>query len=418
LTEEKISGLNAEQCLISYSPPAPEDLDCKSWEAICTELTPAIGFYGTTAGNFVCDSDGTPNSEGQHCCFRNPQGVVDTGGVQDQAWTCANWIGAGTPPFALEVPFTTPSHSKQGYLCGPSNACKVEQGRAECVECPGNLIADGNGGCMCFGETVEVLPGVCGPPITCTGSACGDPHFQKWDGEWFDFHGECDMVFLEEPEFYDGLGLTIHIRTKARYDYSYIESVVVKIGDDVLQVDSFGEYVFNGVLAADLEGAKFFDLFAIAHEVVNKQKSVFRIDLTKAQVIEISTFKDLVAVRLLGATQQTFGNSVGVMGSFPEGKMLARDGNNVMLDPVEYGMEWQVRSEKSLFQVAREPQYPTEQCRMPGKNASAERRRLGERVEKDAAEAACAAVDHIHHDNCVYDVMATGDLEVAHAGVF
>ena len=55
---------------------------------------------------------------------------------------------------------------------------------------------------------------------------------------------------------------------------------------------------------------------------------------------------------------------------------------------------------------------------MPSNDASAERRRLGETVYLEAAVAACEAVDAIHKENCVYDVVATGDLEIAHAGVF
>merc|ERR1712087_991501 len=60
---------------------------------------------------------------------------------------------------------------------------------------------------------------------------------------------------------------------------------------------------------------------------------------------------------------------------------------------------------------------PVKLSTMSTKTASVERRRLGETVPLEAAVAACEAVDHVHHENCIYDVMATGDLEIAHAGV-
>ena len=52
------------------------------------------------------------------------------------------------------------------------------------------------------------------------------------------------------------------------------------------------------------------------------------------------------------------------------------------------------------------------------------RRRLGENyVPKETAEAACAkvfdsAIGTPQYEACVYDVMATGDLEMARAGAF
>jgi hypothetical protein len=55
------------------------------------------------------------------------------------------------------------------------------------------------------------------------------------------------MVMVSAPDFQQGLGLQVHIRTTIRYQYSYIESLAVRIGEDTLQVSSFGEYSFNGV---------------------------------------------------------------------------------------------------------------------------------------------------------------------------
>jgi hypothetical protein len=84
------------------------------------------------------------------------------------------------------------------------------------------------------------------------GGAMGDPHFKTWSGDWYDFHGICDLVLLDAPDFNNGMGLTIHVRTKPRYEYSFIESATLKIGDDVLEVGAWGNYILNGVSRPDL----------------------------------------------------------------------------------------------------------------------------------------------------------------------
>jgi hypothetical protein len=54
------------------------------------------------------------------------------------------------------------------------------------------------------------------PPTGGGGGANGDPHFKTWQGQHYDYHGECDLVLLHSSEFGSGLGLDVHIRTKLR----------------------------------------------------------------------------------------------------------------------------------------------------------------------------------------------------------
>jgi hypothetical protein len=81
----------------------------------------------------------------------------------------------------------------------------------------------------------------------------------------------------------------------------------------------------------------------------------------------------------------------------------------------EYGQEWQVRGdEPSLFHDVRLPQHPGV-CTLPSlKQTSQLRRRLAatSSEEKLEAEKAC---EHWGEgkDDCVYDVLATGDLRMA-----
>lgn len=53
---------------------------------------------------------------------------------------------------------------------------------------------------------------------------------------------------------------------------------------------------------------------------------------------------------------------------------------------------------------------------MPG--PAKESRRLGEALAEEAAATACDHYDGNEKDMCIYDVMASGDLELAQAGVF
>ena len=44
------------------------------------------------------------------------------------------------------------------------------------------------------------------------------------------------MVLVKDPNFGDGLGLQVQIRTKLVRFWSYIKSAVIQLGDDVLEL--------------------------------------------------------------------------------------------------------------------------------------------------------------------------------------
>ena len=58
----------------------------------------------------------------------------------------------------------------------------------------------------------------------------------------YDFHGICDLVLLDNKAFDDNTGMEIQVRTKPRYQYSYIEAAAIKLGNDILEVGPWGEY--------------------------------------------------------------------------------------------------------------------------------------------------------------------------------
>ena len=252
-----------------------------------------------------------------------------------------------------------------------------------------------------------------------------DPHVKTWAGNDFDFMGECDLVLLDAPDFNNGLGLHIDVRTTIRYDYSYIESAALRIGEDILEVESFGEYAVNGVESANLD---FLGGYEIVHTIRDEKVKIFEVIISEADdfKIVISTFKDMVNVKIVGHVE-ALGLGSGMMGSTSTGTMLGRDGRIMDLSTDEginaFGYEWQVtKDEPMLFRTARFPQASKgEKCVLPDASTKQSlRRRLAESgVSRAAAENACAYLKTANErKNCVLDVLEMGDLDAAQAGAF
>ncbi|CAB9501558.1 expressed unknown protein [Seminavis robusta] len=264
----------------------------------------------------------------------------------------------------------------------------------------------------------------------CGSAMSGDPHVMSWSGEWFDYHGQCDLKLMHVPNFQGKDDLDVHVRTTGRYLYSYIETVAVRIGSETMEVSSWGEYSINGVENAMIKSQGSTALrksiaisqiggYPIFHMQTNPKTHRFDIMITGSSNITMSILKDIVSVRVHNPTKADFGNVVGLSGDFT-GRLLARDGvTDLSGDINALGQEWQVRDdEPMLFQAVRAPQYPAK-CILPGMTKK-EARRLGEGIAEEDAKVAC---DHLRDDahafaNCIYDVTATNDLDQAMSGAF
>ena len=292
------------------------------------------------------------------------------------------------------------------------------------------------------------------------GGGFGDPHILKWvshfsgcpaSEEWcavlanylsiasllllvstqdnnkYDFHGECDLWLLNNPDYNNGQGMQVQIRTKIERWWSYIESVAVKIGDDILEVhggydtrkywvnrvEGDKEYVERSgtVMPFTLGGNR------VRFRVPEKFTFQFRIFLEDNRSISIRSVKDMVRVDFVHGDKETYGSSSGLMGRYGDGAMVGRDGSTVLSDANLFGQEWQVlSSEEMLFHEPDGPQHP-QKCIMPS-TAGVSRRVLGESaISHDDAERACAR--HMKSSNadqiqdCISDVMATNDVDMA-----
>lgn len=245
-----------------------------------------------------------------------------------------------------------------------------------------------------------------------------DPHFKTFGNEWYDFHGACDLVLMSNPDFGNGAGLDVHIRTVVRYAYSYIQTAAIRVGGELIQISEYGEYVLNSVANAATPYAMA-GAYTFRHEKVDKNTDRFHFDLGKGRSFTMQSYKDMLSFSFnLPALDEELANTVGLLGNYKTGERLGRDGVTAIEDPVAFGQEWQVRSDESmLFETHQQPQFPMK-CQMPNPQAR-ETRRLRGTISKEAAAAACAHIEDIQiRDMCIFDVTSTEDLSLATSGVY
>jgi len=304
----------------------------------------------------------------------------------------------------------------------------------ENTECPLDLLEEAERNNLIAQMNCEVAPTP--PPVslpteaptntqgTEIAEAKGDPHFKTWWGEHFEYHGQCDLVLLKDPSFADGLGIQVQIRTKLVRYWSYIRSVAILIGDEILEIEGSDDFVetdelfywYNLEEQSEIKTLGGFSVFAHRQ---SKKKQKFIIDLSPkypGQSIEVMTFKEFVKFTWHNGSEESVGNSIGLMGNFKTGETLGRDGR-VFNDYTEFGAEWQVRPEDdSLFHNIAQPQFP-KTCVLPEDPQGQRRRRLDEsNIKEEDAEKACASLkDALDRKECVYDILATQDLEMAGA---
>jgi len=252
-----------------------------------------------------------------------------------------------------------------------------------------------------------------------TAESNGDPHFKTWKNEHFEYHGQCDLVMISKKDFANSLGIDIHIRTKIVRFWSYIQRAAIRIGNDILEVEGSMDmtkviywinYEYMGELT-DLGG------FPVT---INENTDRYTIDLGKiypGQQIQIKTFKEFVGVKVIGATEESFGGSVGIIGDFKSGNTYARDGSTVLHDFDSLGNEWQVLpGDGRLFLNTARPQFP-EKCWLPEESRGERKRQLKETyITNEQAEAACAELeDDFSREGCVFDILTTQDLDMVGA---
>ncbi|KAL7564683.1 hypothetical protein ACA910_021238 [Epithemia clementina (nom. ined.)] len=252
-------------------------------------------------------------------------------------------------------------------------------------------------------------------PTSCgkSGGGGGDPHFKLWNRDRYMFHGECDLVLVKNDHFANGLGLDLHLRTTINTFYSFIEAAALRIGDDVLVV-SFGRFWINEKEGSDDDLPVSFAGFTLQPPYAHGTSKTYALDLNRGDKILFRNYKHFLTVDVSG-TAEDFGDSVGLLGNYATGDMLARDGTTIITDPYRFGQEWQVQSdEPMLFLDTREPQHPEATCKMPTVAQSERKLRDAKSAALiKAAETACASKKPEDVAFCTFDVLATEDVGMA-----
>jgi len=239
------------------------------------------------------------------------------------------------------------------------------------------------------------------------------------------FHsGGCDLVLVDAPEFNNGQGLKIHVRTKIDTWFSYVQSAVVQIGKDRFEAKGgFTSRRFihnghplpmkrvtkkNGILPIKVGG---FDVYYLTQRDHISWK--VSIHLPNGQFVSLRSIKEWMRVDIENPLPEYFGSASGLMGPFEGDLMLGRDGATILEDALEFGQEWQVQ-EATLFQKEEGPQYP-QHCDMPDVDRDTRRALREGAVTYEDADKACAHLSAAERDDCIYDVIASSDLAIAGA---
>jgi hypothetical protein len=232
------------------------------------------------------------------------------------------------------------------------------------------------------------------------------------------------LILAKDDKFADGLGLEVQIRTKLVRFWSYIKNVAIRIGDDILEVqgnadpnDDGKQYWINFEYQGELNTLGGFPVSLKSPTTV---KSSFEIDLSSKYpgvTIVVEFYKEFVRVDFQNGSEEAFGNTIGMLGNYNSGKTLARDGSTELHDFSEFGNEWQVLPfEHMLFHDVEQPQFP-KKCLEPEDPRGDRRRRLGEStISETEAENACASIsDPLDRKDCIYDILATQDIDMVGA---
>ena len=278
--------------------------------------------------------------------------------------------------------------------------------------------------CECVDKTTTTTPDDVMTTTSKPGTQ-GDPHFKTHSGEMYDFHGGCDLVLLENPDFAEGLGMTVHIRTKIETWWSYVEAAVLKIGEETVEIQQDqlhinGEAVDMTTVTDEPTVTKMAGLTLRYMRVGGNIEA--HVYLANGEKILLKTYKGFVKVQLAKEGSEQYRGSHGLLGRFPDGKRVARDGETFLEDVNEFGQEWQVQvGEPKLFHTYDDAWVVPagQKCAMPDASAAKQQlrqRRLANGLETEAAEKACAHLESADDRKaCVYDVISTQDMDMAGA---
>lgn len=253
-----------------------------------------------------------------------------------------------------------------------------------------------------------------------------DPHFKTFAGHKFSFHGQCDLVLLRSTHPESGTNVLVYIRTTRvdnpvrKISYSYISEAAIKINSNVFEVSSDGDIMIDGKEVDNPEKYVLPNSSRTLKKAFHGSKQgivEYSFVIASGQTIKIraNTHTRMIYVDVEG----TFTTTEGLLGN--DKGLYSRDGSIGMVGNWNsYSEEWQVLdSEPLLFNERRDPQYPAG-CMYEDISNNHSHSKLRRRLLDDAqdvtieiATIACAKVSVEMKEFCIYDVIATGNLDLA-----
>jgi len=186
-----------------------------------------------------------------------------------------------------------------------------------------------------------------------------DPHVTPWGnnmGRSFDIpasKGGEDYILLSNPDYADGLGLEIQIRTQVNDHWSFVRAVGIRIGDETFEIEASASdytaaprYWVNGKEHDTADTITSFASNVVAADMLplNSKQYRFEADLSifEGDKIVVETFGPYCRVDMY--TYGSFDSHSGLLGTFPQGIKLGRDESTIFGDDdgEAFAQEWKV----------------------------------------------------------------------------
>jgi hypothetical protein len=281
-----------------------------------------------------------------------------------------------------------------------------------------------------------------------------DPHFNIFHGDWYDFHGGCDVILLKSNL------LNIHLRTHPFGGWAGILNAAVRVGSDILEVQPGGIVLVN---RADVTGAPPGTIGGYTFTVSAGPPQTYRLDLAGSQYVEITrSYSDTLQIDVR-AHGSDFFDATAMCGHWSANSPNALVGRNGTVFGLgmgtAFGEEWQVdlAVDPNLFNATGETNctynsnaycgrdlkncpaacVPGQTCCVDatGKQCKCNdpanpnckpvqpTRKLYQRSLEDFYDVANATCQNVTEErnakgNCIFDVLTTGDVAVAQSPAY
>ena len=224
---------------------------------------------------------------------------------------------------------------------------------------------------------------------------------------------------------YRGKPLSVHVRTRGMKIYSFIEAVAIQYGESYYEFnnadDQNPKQYFGGATIKSLpfqEGG--FNITSHMMKNDDLQQDILAID------VHFDNSHDKIAIHAMGlfvfvdihASSNDLTAAGGLLGSFPAGQMLGRDGSDLSFDRDIYGNHWQVQTDepKLFFSTPEGHPMAPQACRLPQIDAHDFLRSENAELYQTAVEACIKeGIEGLDLDDCVFDVVVLKDQGMAAA---